>query len=682
MRALKLIEHLESRRLYSAGMLDTSFNGTGELTNQLFADTSRVLIQPDQKILVASVPDVLLGGKGVLSRYLPNGQFDRTFLDPNGSNTGYQVTALTSDIALTSNDEIVGLGGNSLMKLLPDGYHDPAFGVHGTAIPGTGLRMALTPQDQILVAYVGGSNGQTLFVRRYQSDGTWDTSYGNGGDINITAAFSNFEFRDMGVTFNGQVVLFGNYNFSDGSSQFAAIRLTAKGQIDQTFASNGLALVDLDAPLNQRVWAGEVTPDNKLLIGGELNNQMVVVRLTSNGALDDSFNGFGSRTIGDGAFSIVRSITTGPDGRIYLAGRTNGANNDNVAFEVIRLTSSGSIDTSFGQGGIATANLGTAFDGATSVAVGSDGRVVAGGDIYNPVNFTQSLRMGMAVFTGDKLHDPDSEISDARTVSLDSATNATIDSPGDVDMYKISVVADQRVSFQVQQPNGDQFDPYLEIFNSKGAVVTVNDGGFPPNSLHFRGAPVPFDPYLDYTFATAGTYYVGISSKPDINYDPIHGTDGDTRGYAGKYSLTLTNLSNVPGSHNKLSNALELPVNGFVASGFTNNKDVLMVKFDLKQGNTLTVNFNSVAGTLNSYLRLFDASGKQLAANDDGQAPGELPSTDSYLSYTALATGTYYIGISSNANTKYNPVTGTGDIAGGLGSFDVLFITGPLVIGF
>ena len=655
MSASKLVEKLESRQLLSAGMLDTSFNGSGKLSYPIFADTTRVIVQPDQKILVASAPDVLLRGNGVIERYLPNGQFDPTFLDPNGTNTGYQVSARTTDIALTSNNEIVGLGGNSLTKLLPNGLHDNSFGVNGTAIPGTGLRMALSQQDQIVVAYLDAT-GEDLLVRRYGSDGTWDTHFGNSGDTSITSAFSRFEFRDIGVSFDGHVLLFGNYNFSDGTSDFAVIRLNPNGQIDRTFASNGLALVDLDNPPDQRVWAGEVTPDNKLLIGGELNGQMVVARLTSNGALDNTFNGFGSITIGTGAFSIVRSITTGPDGRIYLAGRTNGATGQNGDFEVIRLTSAGTLDQTFGQGGRATADLGTAFDGATSVAVGSNGRVVAGGDIYNPVNFTQALRMGMAVFTGDSLHDPDNLLSTARAVSLNSSTNATISSPGDVDMYKITVAADQRVSFQVKQPGTDQFDPYLKVFNSQGAVITVNDGGFAPGTLHFPGQPVPLDPYLDYTFTTPGTYYVGISSSPNTNYDPIHGADGNTRGFAGAYSLTLTNLSNVAGSHNTISKALALPADRVVASGFTNDQDVLFVKFNMTAGNLLTVNLNTVAGNFNSYLRLFNSAGQQLAHNDNGRAPGEPASNDSYLFYTPSVTGTYYIGISSNANINYNPI--------------------------
>jgi hypothetical protein len=54
-----------------------------------------------------------------------------------------------------------------------------------------------------------------------------------------------------------------------------------------------------------------------------------------------------------------------------------------------------------------------------------------------------------------------------------------------------------------------------------------------------------------------------------------------------------------------------------------------------------------------------------LAANNDGAAAGEAASTFSYLEYVFAQAGTYYIGVSLNPNKSYNPVTGTGDVAGG-----------------
>src|SRR5205823_5523662 len=68
---------------------------------------------------------------------------------------------------------------------------------------------------------------------------------------------------------------------------------------------------------------------------------------------------------------------------------------------------------------------------------------------------------------------------------------------------------------------------------------------------------------------------------------------------------------------------------------------------------------------LDTYLRVFNSAGTQLAANNDGAAPGETASKFSYLSYRFATAGTYYVGVSLNPNKSYNAITGTGDVAGG-----------------
>src|SRR5207248_10954761 len=71
-------------------------------------------------------------------------------------------------------------------------------------------------------------------------------------------------------------------------------------------------------------------------------------------------------------------------------------------------------------------------------------------------------------------------------------------------------------------------------------------------------------------------------------------------------------------------------------------------------------------GGLGSYLRLFDAQGRQLAFNDDAAAPGEtIVGFDAYLRFTFPTAGNYYIGVSNNNNTQYNAITGNRDTAGG-----------------
>src|SRR5262249_34073661 len=149
-----------------------------------------------------------------------------------------------------------------------------------------------------------------LIVRRYGSNGVLDTSYGTNGDFDVSTALPNFEFRDLDVTFDGRAAVFGNLNFQSGGSEFAVVRLDATGHRDASFGTNGLALAEVGDEADQRVFAGEVTPDNKLLIGGEVDSEMVVARFNSNGTLDTTFNGQGSRTVPAGDFSVVRSIAT------------------------------------------------------------------------------------------------------------------------------------------------------------------------------------------------------------------------------------------------------------------------------------------------------------------------------------------------------------------------------------
>ncbi|MEM8504358.1 MAG: calcium-binding protein, partial [Cyanobacteria bacterium P01_D01_bin.1] len=75
-------------------------------------------------------------------------------------------------------------------------------------------------------------------------------------------------------------------------------------------------------------------------------------------------------------------------------------------------------------------------------------------------------------------------------------------------------------------------------------------------------------------------------------------------------------------------------------------------------------------------LRLFDADGNELAANNDGAAPGEEFSRDPFIEFTAETAGTYYVGVSQLGNRNYDPfvqVSGTGWTFPEVGVFNGLY---------
>ncbi|MCC6508553.1 MAG: pre-peptidase C-terminal domain-containing protein, partial [Pirellulaceae bacterium] len=71
--------------------------------------------------------------------------------------------------------------------------------------------------------------------------------------------------------------------------------------------------------------------------------------------------------------------------------------------------------------------------------------------------------------------------------------------------------------------------------------------------------------------------------------------------------------------------------------------DVDMVRVDLSRGSTVVANVNalSIGSALDSYLRVFDSRGVELAANDN-----RFGSTDSRVTFVAPQDGTYYFAVS------------------------------------
>ena len=102
-----------------------------------------------------------------------------------------------------------------------------------------------------------------------------------------------------------------------------------------------------------------------------------------------------------------------------------------------------------------------------------------------------------------------------------------------------------------------------------------------------------------------------------------------------------------------------------INGGIEDVKDVDLFSFTATREQTIAFDVDVRAGRpFDSYLRLFDASGNELASNDNGASPTEKAGKFSYLVHTFASPGTYYVGVSSAGNDRYNPIAGGGDRAG------------------
>lgn len=143
-----------------------------------------------------------------------------------------------------------------------------------------------------------------LTLTRFNADGTVDTSYGEGGtakiDLETNAGNTRETLWAADLDAEGRVVLFGNKK-APGERTDAdryVVRVTTEGKLDETFADNGVFSYDEDG-LNDQARNGFVQADGKILAAGYVNaptgvgeqtaNKIVLLRLNADGTLDSTF---------------------------------------------------------------------------------------------------------------------------------------------------------------------------------------------------------------------------------------------------------------------------------------------------------------------------------------------------------------------------------------------------------
>ena len=173
------------------------------------------------------------------------------------------------------------------------------------------------------------------------------------------------------------------------------------GKLDSTFGQNGLFLDPFNGATGSAT-AVAVQTDGKIVVAGEKGGQNttaakgIVVRLTTDGKLDDSFGTAGVVSI---KFGSIDSTTDGmaiqSDGKIVVSGHGIGAGNGLVA----RLDTDGSLDTTFGSGGFIVLFP----NGPGPLVIQSDGKIVMAGGASGKLallRFTTSGQLDTTFGTG------------------------------------------------------------------------------------------------------------------------------------------------------------------------------------------------------------------------------------------------------------------------------------------
>jgi uncharacterized delta-60 repeat protein len=224
------------------------------------------------------------------------------------------------------------------------------------------------------------------------SAGTLDTAFGTSGKV-ITDTASGTDFAS-GVTIqaDGKIVVGGGHNGTETGEDFAAYRYHPNGALDETFDGDGIAITNLNLRSGTKDpdtgFAIAMQGNDKIVLAGAISTSLGIdfglIRYSvSNGSVDTTFGNAGVATTNIGAsisWDEAHAIAVQADGKLVLGGFTGGTSNSPRVFALARYMADGNLDPAFGTGGIVTTDIPNAEDDRIfGLAIQADGKIVAAG---------------------------------------------------------------------------------------------------------------------------------------------------------------------------------------------------------------------------------------------------------------------------------------------------------------
>ena len=305
--------------------------------------------------------------------------------------------------------------------------------------------------------------------------------------------------------------------------------------LDPTFDTDGKVTTEFGG--NDTGMA--VQPDGKIVMVGGSTSDFVLARYNVNGSLDTTFgtNGFVTHSMLTGSSEeIARAVAIEPDGKIVVAGHTGQFGRpgrpagNRFDHAIVRYNANGSVDTTFGSGGVASALIGRIF----AMALQSDGGIIVVGDAplpedmmvarYNP-NGNLDLTFGQGGF---RLFDFDLTAELAESVAVQSNDAIVLSGPhtkvGETvreqhtAVVRLDAGGDPDASFGTAGTlilNGVRVGEGVAVQND-GRIVLVGDvDGAAPQTQRFMTMRLNVNGAPDTSFGTDGKVITPVTGRGD-----------------------------------------------------------------------------------------------------------------------------------------------------------------------
>ena len=395
-------------RYNTDGSLDTGFGSGGKVTTNFFSafDGARALaIQGDGKMVVAGTAVFAGAQRFALARYNVDGSLDASF--GTGGKTTTTIMGLDDEaesVAVQSDGKIVAggftwIGGLNFDFALVrysgvDGSLDASFGTGGVVTTDFAggddddFALAIDANGRIVAGGESLSSGsiyQFALARYNAADGSLDTTFGSGGKV--TTDFGGGWGSLFSITFQpgGLVLAAGAAVNPGGDVDMALARYNpSDGSLDSAFGVGGKVLTDFSGSADAARAVVLLTAGRILAVGtataGTTGHDFGLARYFADGTLDTAWGTAGKVTTDllGSTPNKVSAIAIQTDGKMVAAGSTARSGAD---FALARINSNGTLDASFGIGGIVVTDFGGNDNTASSAVVQPDGKIVAAGTV-------------------------------------------------------------------------------------------------------------------------------------------------------------------------------------------------------------------------------------------------------------------------------------------------------------
>ena len=212
--------------------------------------------------------------------------------------------------------------------------------------------------------------------------GDLDPTFDGDGKVLTDFVAGNEGINAIAIQADGKIVA-GGFRSSAGVSDFALARYNPDGSLDGTFGFLGTVVTDFGG--DERIEGVALQADGRIIAAGSrlvttppVGSDFILARYHSDGTLDSTF-GMGGRVLTNlGELDFLADVAIREsDGKIIAVGDSSALSGQRWAL-VCYEPSNGSLDSSFGIGGVRLTPVGVQTQ-ATALAIDNAGRIVVAG---------------------------------------------------------------------------------------------------------------------------------------------------------------------------------------------------------------------------------------------------------------------------------------------------------------